>query len=863
MSAIAMPAERRPLWRRLIGFNLLTGIVGAVIGAVIGNIVGNAIHAPSLDYFELGTGQNDIAVLLGYLFGVIGFLTGLGFMNYPVRRMLGHPPSLAAHEGEGEGLARYFRLCTDHKVVANQYIIGIGVFFFIGGVNAMLIRTELLQPNVHAFGANQYLTLVGMHGSMMMGIITSAILGPFANYLVPLMIGTRRMAFPRIEAFTFWLVMAAGTVLVTTIFLGGFQTGWTGYQPLGDQGTAGYDAYIGFFALIGVSMCLLGFNLLATIITMRAPGMTWSRLPIFVWAVLATAILMLLAAPMLLAALLMGSLDRTVQTAFFVSGNGGSPYLWQNLFWVFGHPEVYIVAIPGFGIVLELLPVFTRKPLWGYRLAVAGMMGIAVLSFFVWQHHLFVSGINADLRPFYMFSTEMISLPDRVHLPVGDGHAVAGADSLHGADAVLPGLGVQLPHRRHLGRVPVRRSQRCHHPRQLLLDGPLPLHDHGRDRVHAVRGDLLLGPEDVRLQRSTRRWPSCISGRCSSPSTRPSCRCSCSARWACRVGWSPTRPTCRGSTTSSRCRRSCSGCRCSSSCSTSSTRIVFKREPAEANPWHSKSAEWQLPTPLPVHDFDRFPVFDPDPYPYGVGETNVALRSAGHHGSLSMEGSASAPTHPSIELEPPEWQPRAMWVGARMLCGAASFFFIAFVFAYFYLRSLDENHDWKIGHNINPSLGLGVAIVIVLRAQRGGDAAVGHQPGAQAAGGRGGDAARAAGRSCCRWWRGRRLGFGPASGGYASVYVGWTGCYTVFMLLFVYWIETQVATVWRRRRDGVEPTTAHVLDAADVDPRRAARVLVLVDLLRRQRRDPVRHPLPPVVDGFAVPWDAWMPAVNG
>ena len=164
------------------------------------------------------------------------------------------------------------------------------MFFFVGGINAMLIRVELLQPNVHVFGPNQYLTLVGLHGTMMMGVMTSVILGPFANWLVPLMIGTRRMAFPRIESFTFWLLMAAGVVLVTTVFLGGFQTGWTGYQPLADQGTAGYDAYLGFFALVGISMCLLGLNLLATIITMRAPGMTWTRLPIFVWSVLATAV---------------------------------------------------------------------------------------------------------------------------------------------------------------------------------------------------------------------------------------------------------------------------------------------------------------------------------------------------------------------------------------------------------------------------------------------------------------------------------------------------------------------------------------------------------------------------------------------
>ena len=349
--------------------------------------------------------------MLGYFLGVVGFLVGLGFANYPVKRLLGHPPSLAERESEEEGLFRYFTLSTDHKVVAKQYMVGIGMFFFVAGLNAMLIRTELLQPNVHVFGANQYLTLVGMHGSMMMGTMTSGLLGPFATFLVPLMIGSRRMAFSRLSAFTFWLLMAGEVILLTTIFFGGFQTGWTGYQPLGAQGTAGYDAYIGFFALVGLSMCLFGFNLVVTITTMRAPGMTWSRLPIFVWGAYATAWLMMLAAPMLIAALLMAASDRTVQTAFYIPGQGGSAYLFQNLFWVFGHPEVYVLALPGMGIVLELIVVFARKPLWGYRLAVAGMLGISFLSFFVWQHHLFVSGINADLRPFYMLSTELISLP--------------------------------------------------------------------------------------------------------------------------------------------------------------------------------------------------------------------------------------------------------------------------------------------------------------------------------------------------------------------------------------------------------------------------------------------------------------------
>jgi cytochrome c oxidase subunit 1 len=401
------PVARRPLWRRLIGFNLLLGVLLGIGGWYLGWWLAHQITAPSIDYFG-DTGQNDIAVFMGYFFGVVGFLIGLGFLQYPLARLRGYPPSL--REKETEGVGRYFGLCTDHKVVGMQYLYGIGLFFFIAGLNAMLIRFELLRPTP-VFNSGNYLTLVGLHGTMMMGMMTSAVLGPFANYFVPIMIGARRMAFPRIESLTFWMLMGAGGILMTTVFFGGFPTGWTGYTPLGDQANYGMDAYIMFFALVGISMCLLGMNMLATVITMRAPGMTWSRLPIFVWGIISTSILNLLAPPVLVAALAMELLDRTAQTSFYLQSGGGSQYLYENLFWFFGHPEVYILALPGFGILLEVLPVFARKPLWGYRLAVAGMMGVTLLSFLVWQHHLFVSGINSNLRPFYMLSTELISIP--------------------------------------------------------------------------------------------------------------------------------------------------------------------------------------------------------------------------------------------------------------------------------------------------------------------------------------------------------------------------------------------------------------------------------------------------------------------
>jgi cytochrome c oxidase subunit 1 len=618
MSAIALPATApRSGWRQLLGFNLLTGIVLGIGGWYLGHFIGGRITGANLAYYSMTAGQNDVAIFLGYLLGVAGFLVGLGFANYPLKRLVGHPPSLAEKEAEEYGLLRYFSLATDHKVVAKQYMVGVGLFFFVGGLNAMLIRTELLQPNVHVFGANQYLTLVGMHGAMMMGIMTSGILGPFANWLVPLMIGSRRMAFPRIESFTFWLLMAGAVILVTTIFFGGFQTGWTGYQPLGAQNTAGYDAYIGFFALVGLSMMLFGFNLIATIITMRAPGMTWSRLPIFVWGTLATAALMLLAAPMLIAALLMGAMDRTVQTVFYIAGAGGSAYLFQNLFWVFGHPEVYVLALPGFAIVLELLPVFSRKPLWGYRLAVAGMLGVAFLSFFVWQHHLFVSGINADLRPFYMLSTELISLPTGFVFLCAMGTLWRGRIRF-----TVPMLFCLAWVFNFLwgGISGVFNS-----------DVPSDVTTHGSFFVMAHFHYTIMGGLVFAFFAAIYYWVPKMYG------FKLNERLGKIHFWVMFIAFNATFAPLFGLGFMGMPRRvvtyaagfkglndwvSMSAYVLGLSMLVFIVNVVWslliKREPAEPNPWHSKSAEWQLPTPVPVHDFDRIPVFDEDPYPYGV-----------------------------------------------------------------------------------------------------------------------------------------------------------------------------------------------------------------------------------------------------
>jgi cytochrome c oxidase subunit I len=599
--------------RRLVGFNLLTACLLGIGGWYVGWYSAHAVVGPSLDYFG-DVDFNELSIVLAYLFGVLGFLVGLGFLNYPIARLRGYPPSL--REKETQGVSRYFGLCTDHKVVGMQYLVGIGFFFFIGGLNAMLIRTELLRPDHQVWPAGAYLTLVGLHGTMMMGMMTSGILGPFGNYFVPILIGARRMAFPRIEALTFWLLMAGGVILETTIFFGGFPTGWTGYQPLGTQANPGMECYYIFFALVGISMTLLGLNMIATIVTMRAPGLTWSRLPIFVWGVLSTSTLMVLAAPVLVATLSMAILDRTAQTNFFVPAQGGSAYLYQNLFWVFGHPEVYILALPGFAIVLEILPVFARKPLWGYRLAVAGLLGVSLLSFFVWQHHLFVSGINGDLRPFYMFSTEMISIPTGFTFLCGmmtlwRGRIRYSVPMLFCLawffNFLIGGLsGV------------------------FLSDTPSDTTTHGSffSMAHfhyTIMGGLVFTffagiyywvPKMTGFQLNERLgkihfwsmflmfnstfFPLFIAGFQGQPRrvvTYPH-------GLQFLNDWVSVSAFLLGASMILFLYNFVKS-------------LVFDRVPAPADPWGSKSIEWQLPSPVPVHNFDRIPVFSSDPYGYG------------------------------------------------------------------------------------------------------------------------------------------------------------------------------------------------------------------------------------------------------
>jgi len=620
MESAAVPVKRSstsaPPLGGLLGFNVVTGTILAVLFYIGGHKLGTVISGHSVaETYSGGTDQQDIAVYLGLFFCIVGWMLGLGFLNYPLGRILGRPTTL--HEHEESGTLRFFRLCTDHKVVAMQYLVGTLFFFFVAGLNAMFIRSELTSVHGTLFPAGNYLTLVGLHGTMMLMMMSAGVIGPLGNWLVPIMIGTRRMAFPRIESLTMWLTILAGFILLGATLLGGFPTGWTGYAPLADEARAGIDCYVVSFALIGLSLALVGVNIITTVITQRAPGLTWDRLPIFVWSMVATSILAVLAAPVLGAALYMTMSDRSIETTYFVAGQGGSPLLWDELFWFFGHPEVYILALPGFGIVLELLPVFARKPLWGYKLAVSGLFGVALMSFMVWQHHLFMSGINANLRPFYMFTTELISIPTGFIFLNGMGTLWRAKIRFTAPLLFCLGFFFNFLFGGLSG--------------VFLSDVPSDTLTHGSFFVMAHFHYTIMGGLVFALKGGIYYWLPKMTGFKLNEAMAKAhfwtmfifFNLTFFPLFAAGMLGMPRRVSSYNAALHNlnvfvSAMAFCLGLSMLIFIYNLVYSLIFKRERAEDNPWESKGLEWQIPSPVPVYNFERFPVINSDPYGYGV-----------------------------------------------------------------------------------------------------------------------------------------------------------------------------------------------------------------------------------------------------
>ncbi|MFM8562109.1 MAG: cytochrome c oxidase subunit I [Solirubrobacterales bacterium] len=338
----------------------------------------------------------------------------------PPRTAQAPVPEIVAHNADPQPSGWLSWLTTtDHKRIGIMYMAAGWLFFVVGGVEALVIRLQLAQADSTLITPQTYNALFTMHGTTMVFLFLVPMIAGFANYLVPLMIGARDMAFPKLNALSFWLFIAGGVVFYGSLLYSPAECGWTCYAPLSETAyspTNGVDAWIFLIHLTGISSFIGALNIFVTIANMRAPGMTWSRVPLFVWTMLTQSILLIIALPVIAGAVTMLLTDRQFGTHFFDPSNGGSPMLWQHLFWFFGHPEVYILVLPAFGIISEVLPVFARKPIFGYRAIVAATLGIAVIGTLVWAHHMFTTPLPYAVLILFMMGTFLIAIPTGVKI---------------------------------------------------------------------------------------------------------------------------------------------------------------------------------------------------------------------------------------------------------------------------------------------------------------------------------------------------------------------------------------------------------------------------------------------------------------
>ncbi len=314
---------------------------------------------------------------------------------------------------------------VDHKRIGILYIVTSMGFFGVGGVLALLMRAQLATPDEHFITKNSYNSLFTMHGTVMVFLFVVPILAGFGNFLLPLMIGARDMAFPRLNAFSYWAFLFGGAVLMLSFFssgpsqfAGAARSGWTAYPPLsGDfMYGNGQDYWILGLHILSIASLAGAINFIVTVHTMRTAGMTWMRLPLFVWAIYTYAILLVAVLPALSGGLTLLLLDRTVGTHFFEPQEGGNAVLFQHVFWFFGHPEVYIMVLPAMGMISEVIPVFARKPIFGYKAVAFSTIGIAFYSMLVWAHHMFAVGMPIGLDVFFMISSMIIAVPTGVKI---------------------------------------------------------------------------------------------------------------------------------------------------------------------------------------------------------------------------------------------------------------------------------------------------------------------------------------------------------------------------------------------------------------------------------------------------------------
>ncbi|MDC3376754.1 cbb3-type cytochrome c oxidase subunit I [Candidatus Nanopelagicales bacterium] len=604
------------IMRRL---NFGTGLIGGIGLATVAGLVTNALTpsgASTATFAPAAPEYVYLAVLLGW---VIGFMAGIGAFIGPIRWVLGRDLTHADAEymaGKDLGWKRYFKFTTDHKVVGIQYLVMTMVILGFGGLLAMLIRTELGVTWAEVFSPSFYNSLIGTHGiAMIIGMII-VVMGPIANFIVPIMIGARDMAFPRLNALSFWLLFVAAICLISSLFMGGVQDGWSVYYPLGAQappGMLGYQMTIIVFAL---STGVASVNLMVTILTMRAKGMTWSRTPLLVFGVFASALMGLYAFPFYQYSQILALSDRIFNTSFFDPLEGGSVWLYENLFWLLGHPEVYVIIIPSAAVLMEIIPVFYRKPLFSFNFAVAGIVGVVALSGLVWAHHMYMTGWAPAVNYPFMLSTEMISIPVGFLVLVVIGTMWRGVVWTR-----LPVMAVYaVIFNKMIGGV----------TGIYLSDVPVDQYMHGSMFVVAHFHYMLMGAGLFGAMAGVAFYFPKMTGRMLDERTGSI------GLWTAFIGFQITFGSMFVAGLQGQPRRVLQFDNLFNISNWISTigaytigigMLIFLGaiisswmygDKASSNPWGSKSLEWQTPTPVPLENFEVLPVVTERPYEYGV-----------------------------------------------------------------------------------------------------------------------------------------------------------------------------------------------------------------------------------------------------
>jgi cytochrome c oxidase subunit I len=406
------PAPPRGIVRRLLlgpGFVRAAWMVALFFG--IGTLLGPGIRW-AIGYDPIWDGQVWTVIELAAV--PLGFLAGIGGFDYWVRYAIGSPTAPEDHSSHGaKRWTDYFRINTDHKVIGIQYLVTTIVFFVIAGLLAMIFRAELARPGTQFVDTQTFNGLVSVHASLMIFLFVIPAFAALGNYVIPLMLGAPDMAFPRLNALSYWLLPIAGIMMLSSFLApgGAFAAGWTGYAPLSVHQPIGTLFFNMGVQWAGASSIMTALNFLVTIITMRAPGMTFWRMPLLVWANFTTSLLVVIATPFIAASQFFVTFDRVLGTHFFDPSGGGYVLSYQHVFWFYSHPAVYIMMLPGFGIVSEVTAVMARKPIFGYRLMALSLLAILVLGFSVWAHHMFVAGMAPWLRVPMMVTSMVIAVP--------------------------------------------------------------------------------------------------------------------------------------------------------------------------------------------------------------------------------------------------------------------------------------------------------------------------------------------------------------------------------------------------------------------------------------------------------------------